>query len=478
MDPLWYLPKPVTLDDFQKRIQKFEAFPLYAKQVTALLRAAKAAGMLPAHQLASPAIMSAGRWLNDKPGLMRDPFAANTGITEAERTLYAPFESMDGVDTADRAQLQEAARKAIRERVIPALEEYHDALSGEYLPACPASPSLSQWPNGGDVYGVLLRLSTTTKIDPRQVQDFGAREVRRIREEMAALLPATGFKGSLDEFLVHARSDPEFYFSNGEELLAAYRGAIRQIEPVLPKAVHDIPKLNIQVEGVHGGAAASYEAPNAKHAYDLVNVEIGEPGIHPKFEVIPLMLHEGLPGHALQHAVGREFDSKATDAIAVFERQARQSTGFGEGWGLYAESLGQQLELYQTPMDKFGALRMELTRAVRIVVDTGVHLSGWTLQQAKAYAAANTGEPEAQIELEVQRTIRPGVQPAYTIGEREIVSMRDMAAKRLGEEFDLRAFDDAMLRWGPLPLEVMRRKLGDCLDDRQCSETLGKTRPL
>ncbi|MDQ2776704.1 MAG: DUF885 domain-containing protein [Acidobacteriota bacterium] len=134
----------------------------------------------------------------------------------------------------------------------------------------------SQWPNGAEVYGVLLRLSTTTEIDPKQVQDFGLQEVKRIREEMAALVPRTGLKGSLDEFLVHARSDPEFYFSNGEQLLAAYRGAIRQIEPFLPNVIHDVPKLNIQVEGVHGGAAASHEAPNSKYAYDLVNVEIGD----------------------------------------------------------------------------------------------------------------------------------------------------------------------------------------------------------
>jgi uncharacterized protein (DUF885 family) len=355
--------------------------------------------------------------------------------------------------------------------VIPALDEYYDALSQEYLPACPESPSLSQWPNGYDVYSVLLRLSTTIELDPRQVQDFGLQEVKRIRDKMAALVPRTGFKGPLNEFLIHARSDPKFYFSDDEQLLSAYRGAIQQIEPLLPKVIHDIPPFHIRVEGVHGGAAASYWAPNSKRDYDLVNVEIGNCSIHPKFEVIPLMLHEGLPGHALQHAVARESDSRATDAITIFERQARLSTGFDEGWGLYSEALGYSLGLYQTPMDEFGALRMELTRAVRISVDTGVHLSAWTLQQAENYVLANTGEPEAQIELEVGRTIWPGVQPAYTLGERQIMAMRDFVAKRLGEKFYLRMFNDALLRWGPLPLQVMRRQVEECLGVQQCSET-------
>jgi len=239
----------------------------------------------------------------------------------------------------------------------------------------------------------------------------------------------------------------------------------------LPRIVHNIPKLSVKVEPVRGGAAAWYEAPNVKHTYDLVNVEVGTPSIHPKFAVIPLMLHEGLPGHALQHAVAREFAPGTADGITAFERQARQSTGFGEGWGLYSETLGYNLGLYRTPMDQFGELRMKLTRAVRIAVDTGIHLSGWSLQQAKDYAAANTGEPEAQIELEVGRSIWPGVQPAYTIGGQQIEAMREMAAKKLGEKFDLGGFDDTVLRWGPLPLEVMRRKIEECLDDKRCSQT-------
>ncbi len=221
LDPLWSLPKPVTLSDYEERIRKFELFPAYVKQVISLLRDAKAAHMLPAHQFASQSITSVARWLNDKPGLLRNPFVANTTITEGERSLYAPFQAMQGFDTGERARLQEMARKLVHEQVIPAAEEYYDVLSQEYLPACPESPSLTQWPNGAEVYRVLLRLATTINLDPKQVQEFGLREVKHIRDEMAALVPHAGFKGSLNEFLVHARTDPEFYFSSDEELLAA-----------------------------------------------------------------------------------------------------------------------------------------------------------------------------------------------------------------------------------------------------------------
>lgn len=469
--PLWSLPNPVTLSEYEERIRKLEGFPEYVKQVIALLREAKAAHMLPARQFAWQATRSGGRWLNDKPGAFRNPFLPKTTITEGERKLYDPFQTMQGIETSERVRLQETARKLIHDRVIPAAGEYYDVLSEEYLPACPESPSLTQWPNGAAVYRVLLRLATTTDLEPKQVQEFGLREVKQIRNEMAMLVPQTGFRGSLNEFLLHLRNDPEFYFKSDEELLAAYRGALQRIEPRLPIVVHHIPKLSVRVEPVRGGAAAWYEAPNARHSDDLINVEVGTPGIHPKFEVLPLMLHEGLPGHALQHAVAREFTHETTDAIAAFEQEARQSTGFGEGWGLYSESLGYNLGLYRTPIDKFGALRMRLTRAVRVAVDTGIHLSGWSLQQAKDYAAANTGEPEAQIELEVGRSIWPAVQPAYAIGEQQIEAMRDTAANALGRKFDLHGFNDTLLRWGPLPLEVMRRKVEECLADARCSQT-------
>jgi len=471
IDPLWSLPRPATLSEYQERIRILQSFPPYANQVIALLREAVARRMLPGRQLAWQARANVGRWLNHGPGLVRNPFEPNTSMTEAERTLYAPFESMDGVDSVVRMTLQEAARKIIHEQVIPAIQAYYDALSQEYLPACPEWTSLSQWQNGADVYRVLLRTSTTTRVDPAELQKFGSQEVGRIRRQMASLLPRIGFKGSLDEFLVYARTNPEFYFQSGSQLLAAYRDAMQDIEPLLPRIILHVPKMNIRVEGSRDGVAAAYEPPDANHEYDLVNVDISAPSIHPAFEVIPLMLHEGMPGHALQHAVARELASQQPGSVTAFREEARQSAGFVEGWGLYSESLGRTLGLYRTPLEEFGALRMALTRAVRVVMDTGVHLSGWTIQQAKEYAAANTGEPEAQIDSEAGRTTSPGLLPAYAVGAQQIEAMRQLAAKALGGKFDLRSFDDAILRWGPLPLDVMRNKLKDCLDEKPCSQT-------
>jgi uncharacterized protein (DUF885 family) len=458
LDRLWYVPHPTKLLDYEERIRKFDSFPEYVKNVAALLREAKAEHMLPARRLANESAASLNHWLE-----------ATGTVTLAERTLYAPFQSMPRIATTDRERVQEAARSSIRQRVLPAVKEYYEALAHEYLPSCPEWPSLTQWPNGAEVYRVILRLETTSVLAPKQVQEFGLQEVKRIRDQMAILVPKTGFSGSLDEFLKHVRTDPQYYFSNGDQLLAAYRSAIQEIEPLLPKVVRRIPKLSVRVEPVRGGVAAMYLAPNPQHADDLVYVETGDPGIHPKFEVIPLMLHEALPGHALQHAVAREFALRA-DSITSFKEEARQSVGFGEGWGLYAETLGRALGLYRTSMDEFGALRMELKRAVRVVVDTGVHLSGWSVQQAREYVATTTGEPEAEVELEIGRLISPGTLASYKVGENEIEALRDAVKSRLKNRFDLRGFDDMMLQWGPLPLEVMRRKVDECLTDERCSQ--------
>ena len=203
-------------------------------------------------------------------------------------------------------------------------------------------------------------------------------------------------------------------------------------------------------------------------------VSVDDPAIHPKFEIIPLMLHEGTPGHHLQHAVANERAAGHNDAISTFERDAGQNLAFVEGWALYAEGLGREMGLYADSYDEFGELRMELTRAVRVVVDTGIHEYGWSESRAKQYFAMETGKPAAEIDSEVSRTLWPGGQLAYKVGQERFLRMREKTATALGSQFDLRRFNGAVLRWGPLPLEILERRLDECLKEQGCAAEMKK----
>ena len=298
-----------------------------------------------------------------------------------------------------------------------------DFLSTEYLRTCPASRSLSQWPNGTEVYRELARRYTTTDLDPKQIHEFGVSEVARIRGAMLSVIARAGYKGSLDEFLKYARTEPRFYFSSGDDLLAAYRATLAQIDPLVPMVVGHIPRRPLKVEPYEGDVAAMWHAPQSGQPEAILYVAVNKPEIHPKFEIIPLMLHEGTPGHELQHAVADELHN--TDAMSTFARDAGQNLAFAEGWALYAEGLGREMGLYSDPYDEFGELRMELTRAVRVVIDTGIHADGWSENRAKEYFLAETGKPQAEVESEVSRTLRPGSQLAYKVGQLRIQRLRE-----------------------------------------------------
>jgi uncharacterized protein (DUF885 family) len=217
-----------------------------------------------------------------------------------------------------------------------------------------------------------------------------------------------------------------------------------------------------------------WRAPGPGRPEGTVMVSVDDPGIHPKFEIVPLMLHEGTPGHHLQHAVAYELAGGHDDAVSAFQRDAGQNPAFAEGWALYAEGLGREMGLYTDPYDEFGELRMELTRAVRVVVDTGIHQYGWSVRAAEQYFAMETGKPGAEIDSEVSRTVWPGGQLAYKVGQERILHMREITSAALGSQFDLRRFHDAILRWGPLPLEILERRLEECLKEQACAAELKK----
>jgi uncharacterized protein (DUF885 family) len=305
-----------------------------------------------------------------------------------------------------------------------------------------------------------VRSQTTTGLTPDQIHELGLSEVKRIREEMEKIRQQTGFKGSLDEFFVFLRTDPRFFYRTREELLVAYRDISKRIDPELTRLFGRTPRLPYGVIPI-----PSYSEKTQTTAYYTQgSPESHRPGYYfvnlydlksrPKWEMEALSLHEAVPGHHLQIALAQELEG-----VPEFRKNA-SFTAFVEGWGLYAESLGPELGMYTDPYSRFGQLTYEMWRAVRLVVDTGMHAKGWTRQQAIDFFVSNSSKPLHDIEVEVDRYIAwPAQALAYKIGELKMKELRAKAERELGAGFDVRSFHDTLLGAGPLPLSVLETRM-------------------
>jgi uncharacterized protein (DUF885 family) len=303
---------------------------------------------------------------------------------------------------------------------------------------------------------------------PAEIHALGLSEVKRIRAEMDGVIRASGFEGTFQEFCDYLRTDPKFYFTDKESLLVAYRDVAKRIDPELPKLFGTLPRLPYGVQPVPEYAERSqttaYYMPGSPAA--------GRPGnffantyaleTRPKWEMESLTAHEAVPGHHLQIAIAQELEG-----VPEFRRWGGP-TAFVEGWGLYAESLGDEIGLYKDPYSKFGRLTYEIWRAIRLVVDTGMHSMGWSRQQAIDYFAENTGRQLHDITVEVDRYIVwPGQALAYKIGELKFKELRALAQQALGDRFDVRAFHDACLENGAIPLDVLERHIVEWIEEQK-----------
>jgi len=315
-------------------------------------------------------------------------------------------------------------------------------------------------PQGREWYAYRVRFETTTDMAPDAIHELGLSEVKRIRGEMERIKAQTGFTGTLEEFFTFLRSDPRFYYNTREELLVAYRDIAKRIDPELTRVFGRIPRLPYGVIPIPEYS----EKTNTTAYYSPGSPESNRPGYYfvnlydlksrPKWEMEALSLHEAVPGHHFQIALAQELDE-----LPQFRRNG-SFTAFVEGWGLYAESLGPELGMYSDPYSKFGQLTYEMWRAVRLVVDTGMHAKGWTRQQAIDYFVANSSKPLHDIEVEIDRyLVWPGQALAYKLGELKIKELRAHAQRELGDAFDLRAFHDQLLGAGPLPLSVLETRM-------------------
>jgi len=376
-------------------------------------------------------------------------------------SFYKPVENMpEEFSAEDRERLTAAYVDKIASTIIPAYQRLDNFLGDEYIGAARDTVGLYALPNGEAWYAYMVRLRTTTDMTPDEIHQIGLDEVARIQDEMRGVMDYVGFEGELDDFFEFVNTDEQFFFDEPEELIQGYRDMADHINELTKKLFDIAPKTGFEVRRVEpfrersasGGAYMAGTPDGSRpgvfyaNAYDIK--------ARPKWAMESLYLHEAIPGHHFQIMLQRE-----NEDLPQFRRFGG-FTAFSEGWGLYAESLGKEIGVYTDPYQYFGALNAELWRAIRLVVDTGIHAKGWTRQQVLDYMYANSAVAEARAVSEAERFMAiPGQALAYKIGQLKIREIRDKAEQRLGDKFDVKAFHTEVLRDGAMPLSMLEAKI-------------------
>jgi uncharacterized protein (DUF885 family) len=435
-----------TTRDYRDWLARMRALPVAIDQVIVLMKEGVKAGKVP------PKVL-----------MQRVPaqIAAQVVDDPAKSPFYRPFLKFPaGVPEADRAALQAEAREAIAQRIVPAYRTLQAYFNEEYLPRTRAGIAVSDLPDGRAYYDFLAADYTTTRLTADQIHEIGLKEVARIRAEMEKIRVEVGFQGDLPAFFTHLRTDPKFFHRTPDALLDAYRAISKRIDPELVKVFRTLPRQPYGVRPIPDNIApdtttAYYQqgaSDGSRAGYYYVNLY--KPESRPTWEMMPLSLHEAVPGHHFQFARGLELPD------APMFRRTAYFVAYGEGWGLYAEQLGYDMGLYDDPYDRMGQLAYEMWRAVRLVVDTGMHAKGWSRERAIAYFKDNAPKAELDIVNEIDRYIgTPGQALAYKIGQIRISGLRDKARAALGDRFDVRDFNDAVIETGSVPLETLERHI-------------------
>jgi uncharacterized protein (DUF885 family) len=372
--------------------------------------------------------------------------------------FYRAFESMGrSIDEGDVLAIQAKAKEVIRNQVIPAYLKLHQFFEDDYLAACRTSIGIKDINNGKQYYEFLARKFTTTSLTPQEIHNIGLSEVARIKAEMEEVIQEVNWQGTFKGFLDDLRSNPKFYYETSEALFEAYLATSKRIDPELVSLFKVLPSMpyglkSIPIESAPDTTTAYYQRPAAdgsRAGYYYVNLY--RPEVRPKYEIEVLSVHEAVPGHHLQIALAMELD------LPNF-RKYGGVTAFVEGWGLYSESLGYDLGLYQDPYSRFGQLTYDMWRAIRLVVDTGMHYFDWSRQDAINYFLDNSAKTKQDVMNEVDRYINwPGQALAYKIGQLKIQELKDRAKIELAENFDIKDFHHEVLKRGALPLDILEQ---------------------
>ena len=386
-------------------------------------------------------------------------------VEPKDSPFYRAFLEIDSsIEGVDIDEIQQEAINVIKLKVIPAYVKLHRFFKDEYLPACRTSIGIKEINNGKEYYEFLARKFTTTNLSPKEIHEIGLSEVARIRDEMDTIINDVKWEGTFKSFLDDLRTNPKFYYETSEELFESYLATSKRIDPELVKLFKVLPSMPyglkpIPMESAPDTTTAYYQRPAAdgsRAGYYYVNLY--RPEVRPKYEIEVLSVHEAMPGHHLQIALAMELD------LPNF-RKYGGITAFVEGWGLYSERLGYDLGLYKDPYSKFGQLTYDMWRAIRLVVDTGMHYFDWTRQDAINYFLENSAKTKQDVMNEVDRYINwPGQALAYKIGQLKILELRAKAESEFGEDFDIKDFHHEVLKRGALPLDILEEYINQWIE--------------
>jgi len=442
-----------NVKDYEDWLARMTQIENVIEQTTALLEEGRKTGYMP------PKIL-----------MERIPNQISSQLVEDPEMspFYTAFSNMpESIGEEDQARIQQLAQEVIDESIVPAYREFSNYFNNTYLPASRDSIGASSLPNGEAFYEYRTRSFTTTSMTPDEIHRLGLNEVKRIRDEMQLVIDELEFEGSFADFLHFLRTDPQFYYDTPEELFEGYLAVSKRIDPELVKLFGKLPRAPYGLRPIPDNIApdtttAYYSRPAAdgsRPGYYYVNLY--RPEVRPKYEMEVLSIHEAVPGHHLQIALQMEMEDMPNF------RKYSGFTAFSEGWGLYSESLGYEMGFYKDPYSKFGALTYDMWRAVRLVVDTGMHYKGWTRQQAIDFFKDNAAKKEADIINEIDRYISwPGQALAYKIGQLKMLELRKKSEQALGDDFDIKAFHDELLGGGAVPMEILETRMNRWLTEQ------------
>ena len=386
-----------------------------------------------------------------------------------QSVFYGPIKKFPtSFSTEDKNRLTALYETAISNEVVPAYQKLFNFIKVEYLPKCRTTAGISAIPEGKELYAYLAKFWTTTNLTPDEIFEIGQKEVARLRSEMEKVKDQTGFKGTLKEFFTFIHTDKQFMpFKQDSDVINAYRAIEVKMQPQLKKLFNLVPKAKFEIRQTE-----KFREASASAEYNQAAPDGSRPGIFyvpvidaTKSNVVgmeDLFLHEAIPGHHYQTSIQQE-----NEDLPKFRRFGWYGA-YGEGWALYTESLGKELGLYTDPYQYFGSLSEEMHRAIRLVVDVGMHMKGWTREEAINFSLDNEAESEADITAEIERYMAiPGQALAYKIGQMKILALRAKAKEELGEKFDIKSFHDEVLINGCLPLDIFEKEVNNWINSKK-----------
>ena len=384
-----------------------------------------------------------------------------TGLEVNSHLFYNPIKNLpDGLTQEEKMELTAAYERMIGDKIIPAYQKLHDFMAGPYYEAGRETSGYASFPDGEAYYKHAIQVYTTTDMSANEIHQLGLKEVARIRGEMKKVMEEVGFKGTLLEFFEHVRSSKELMpFDSPEQVIENFNVMYEKMKPYVDQLFDLQPKTPFEIRRVE-----AFREKSAAAHYNRGSLDATRPGIfyipipnvqqYNVFDNEALFLHEAIPGHHFQISIQQENQN-----LPNFRKNSFYSA-FSEGWALYTESLGMELGLYEDPYQYFGMLNMEMHRAIRLVVDTGLHAKGWTREQSIAYSLENEGDSEAKLTAEIERYMaNPAQALSYKIGQMKIRELRNLAEEKMGERFDIRTFHRKVLEDGAIPLSILEEKI-------------------